>query len=124
MNEKDSEQALNDLETRLKQARHTQDSKKPKGGTRLRGEASGFGQAMRIGAELISALVVGTGIGWFLDRWLDTKPWFMITFIFLGGAAGILNVYRVAMQMAADNSENEAVNGAKSGPSDGGDDKP
>jgi len=124
MDEKDSDQALNDLETRLKQARHTQESKKPKGGTRLHGEASGFGQAMRIGAELISALVVGTGIGWFLDRWLDTKPWFMITFIFLGGAAGILNVYRVAMQMATDNSANGAVNGAKSGPSDRGNDKP
>lgn len=113
MDEKDSERALNDLDTRLKKARQAQKGKEPEGGPRLKGEASGFGQAMRIGAELISGLIVGTGLGWFLDGWLDTKPMMMIIFIFLGGAAGILNVYRTAMRMA-----DEAVSGAENEPSD------
>ena len=56
---------------------------------------SGLGMAWRISIELVSAVVVGTGIGWFLDGWLETRPWFMVVFLFLGGAAGVMNVYRV-----------------------------
>jgi ATP synthase protein I len=57
---------------------------------------SGFGVAFRIGVELVAALIVGVGVGWLLDRWLGSKPWFLIVFFFLGAAAGILNVYRAA----------------------------
>ena len=52
--------------------------------------------AFRIGVELVSAIAIGLAIGWLLDNWLYTKPWFMIVFILLGGAAGILNVFRLA----------------------------
>ena len=119
MDEKDSERALSTLGERLKQARQTQKGPATQG-TRLRGEASGFGQAMRIGAELISGLVVGTLLGWLFDRWFDTKPFLMIVFIFLGGAAGMLNVFRTAMSMAAEAQCGPAVgpeNGAESRPS-------
>lgn len=57
--------------------------------------SSGIGMAWRISVELVSAVVVGSGIGWFLDGWLETRPWFMVVFLFLGGAAGVMNVYRV-----------------------------
>ena len=56
----------------------------------------GLGQALRVSAELVSALIVGAGIGWFLDQWLDTQPFLMIVFFLLGSAAGILNVFRLA----------------------------
>jgi|TARA_B110000438_G_C15153767_1_gene368694 ATP synthase protein I len=55
-----------------------------------------LGLALRIGVELVSAIVIGLVIGWSLDNWFDTKPWIMIVFIILGGAAGILNVFRMA----------------------------
>jgi ATP synthase protein I len=55
-----------------------------------------LGLALRISVELVSALAIGLAIGWLLDYWLATKPWLMIVFIFLGGAAGILNVFRMA----------------------------
>lgn len=55
-----------------------------------------LGLAFRVAVELVSALAVGFGIGWLLDRWLETRPWLMLVFILLGGAAGILNVYRMA----------------------------
>ena len=57
---------------------------------------SALGLAFRVAVELVSALAVGLGIGWLLDAWLDTQPWLMIVFIILGGAAGVLNVYRMA----------------------------
>jgi len=44
-------------------------------------------------------------LGWGLDTLLGTKPWMMIICIFLGGAAGILNVYNTAMRMADDVNE-------------------
>ena len=57
---------------------------------------SALGLAFRVSVELVSALAVGTSIGWALDEWLDTRPFLMVAFLFIGGAAGILNVYRMA----------------------------
>ncbi|CAA6605225.1 ATP synthase protein I [Rhodospirillaceae bacterium LM-1] len=56
---------------------------------------AGLGVAMRIGVELVSALMVGVGIGFGLDTLFDTKPWLMLVFFFVGSAAGIMNVWRV-----------------------------
>ena len=58
-----------------------------------------MGSAFRLGTELVAAVAVGTIIGFILDNWFGTKPWFIITFFFLGVIAGILNVIRVAKNM-------------------------
>jgi len=58
-----------------------------------------MGSAFRLGTELVAAVLVGTIIGFILDNWFDTKPWFIITFFFMGVIAGILNVIRVANNM-------------------------
>ena len=65
------------------------------------GEKSGsfMGNAFKLGTELVAAVGVGTIIGFILDSWFDTKPWFIIIFFFLGTAAGILNVIRTASRM-------------------------
>jgi ATP synthase protein I len=54
-----------------------------------------WGVGFRAGVEVVSALVVGIGIGWFLDRWLGTWPWLFLVFFVLGSVAGVLNVYRL-----------------------------
>ena len=54
----------------------------------------GLGLGVRIGVELVVAIVVSTGLGWAIDRWFGTRPWGMIVLFFLGVAAGMLNVYR------------------------------
>ena len=54
----------------------------------------GLGLGLRIGIELVVAIVVATGLGWAIDRWFGTRPWGMIVLFFLGVAAGMLNVYR------------------------------
>ena len=56
---------------------------------------SGKGLAFRIGTELVVAVFVGGMIGYLLDTWLTTKPWLTILFLFLGNAAGLLNVFRL-----------------------------
>src|ERR1700756_3312376 len=54
----------------------------------------GLGLGLRIGIELVVAIGVATGLGWAADRWLGTGPGGMVGLFFLGGAAGMLNVYR------------------------------
>jgi len=61
---------------------------------------SALGLAFRVAVELVSAVAVGLAIGWGIDAWLDTKPWAMVVFIVLGGAAGVMNVYRMAAGMS------------------------
>ena len=55
-----------------------------------------MGSPFRLGTELVAAVVVGTIIGFILDSWFGTKPWFIIIFFLLGVTAGILNVIRTA----------------------------
>jgi ATP synthase protein I len=84
-----------DFDDRLRKARAQQgldpDPEKGKGGL----PAGVWGLGLRIGAELVSALIVGTVIGMALDRWFGTSPWLLLVFFLVGGAAGVLNLYRV-----------------------------
>ena len=58
-----------------------------------------MGTAFKLGTELVASVGVGTIIGFILDNWFGTKPWLIIIFFFLGAAAGLLNVIRVANRM-------------------------
>ncbi len=58
-------------------------------------QPSAMGVGARVGVELVASMIVGVGIGWYLDRWLHTSPLFLVVFVFLGGAAGIANVWRM-----------------------------
>ena len=49
----------------------------------------------RVGTELLAGLIIGAGIGWTIDQWIDTTPLFLIIMFILGGVAGIYNLWRV-----------------------------
>ena len=49
----------------------------------------------RVATELLAGLLIGTSLGWIIDNWLNTSPLFLIIFFLLGGAAGILNLWRI-----------------------------
>ena len=85
-----------DFKTRLKIAKS-----KIKKQAKLDDEKRGsfMGSAFKLGTELVSAVAIGTIIGFILDNWFDTKPWLIIIFFFLGTAAGILNVIKTANRM-------------------------
>ena len=67
---------------------------------RARGAA--MAQAFKIAVELVVGVCFGGLVGWGLDRYFETSgPWFLIVFVILGFAAGMLNVIRTAQQMQA-----------------------
>ena len=55
-----------------------------------------------IGIEMGAALVVGMGIGWFLDRTFKTQPWCLVIFTALGIVAGFRNMIVAARKAAAE----------------------
>jgi len=101
MDERDTQDPLRDLEQRLDKARRGRKREASgagaEGGSGIPGNALGL--ALRIGTELVVAVVVATAIGWACDRWLGTRPWGMIVFFFLGVAAGMMNVWRAVKGM-------------------------
>ena len=59
----------------------------------------GISQASRVGVELAASIVIGTLMGYGLDRWLGTAPWFMLGGLILGAVAGFRNLYREINRM-------------------------
>ena len=59
------------------------------------GTGSAMSLGLRAGSEFVSAVIVGSGIGWALDRALHTNPAFLIVFFLIGVAAGTWNVIRL-----------------------------
>lgn len=56
---------------------------------------AGLGQAVRIGTELLAALIVGGGLGWVVDTYLfESTPWGLVIGLGFGAAAGMRNAYR------------------------------
>ncbi len=69
----------------------------PKPAAKTEGSASGSAMSLglRAGSEFVSAVILGLGIGWVLDRALGTKPAFLIVFFLIGVVAGIWHVIRL-----------------------------
>ena len=97
MADKNHPDALKVLNSRLKNARdHIQDPLNQPGPEKAE-KGGALGLAFRVSVEIVSAVAIGVGAGWLLDSWLGTTPWLMVVLVVLGFAAGILNVYRLAM---------------------------
>jgi len=60
---------------------------------------SSIGTAFKMSTELVSAVAVGTIIGFILDKTFGTKPWLILIFFFVGVIAGIVNVFKSAKNM-------------------------
>ena len=62
-------------------------------------DSSSIGTAFKLSTELVSAVAVGTIIGFILDKTFGTKPWLILIFFFVGVIAGITNVIKSAKNM-------------------------
>lgn len=51
-------------------------------------------RASLVGIHLVTATFVGLAVGYYLDKWLGTKPWLTMIFLLLGIVAGFKNMYQ------------------------------
>ena len=68
----------------------SEQNKKMPSGT---GTFDALGRASVIGLHMISGIIVGIGLGYALDYWLDTFPWCSGAGLLFGIAAGFRNVW-------------------------------
>jgi len=68
--------------------------KTPEGPTAWQGLAS----AGSLGFTLVGSTFLGLFAGYYLDRWLQTSPWFTILLLLFGIAAGFLNIFVPAVR--------------------------
>jgi ATP synthase protein I len=58
-----------------------------------------------LGLEMGLSVAVGVAIGYYLDKWMNTAPWFLIIFIVLGAAAGFRSLYRALKRLEREEKE-------------------
>src|ERR1051325_8171791 len=56
------------------------------------------GEAAGLGVQFAGILVAFTFLGLWIDRHLETSPWFLIVMVFGGAAAGFYSMYRKLMK--------------------------
>ena len=97
MGDKPSSDELNDFEQRLNSTKKSIVDRDNQAFNQ--GSAYSFG--FRLVTDLVVGVLSGVGIGWLLDYWLGTAPWFLLFFMPLGMIAGIMNVIRAAKSVEA-----------------------
>ena len=65
------------------------------------GDMTMLARGLRIAAEFVAAILVGSGIGYLIDQIAGTTPWALLVMFMVGFAAGILNVTRVVAELNA-----------------------
>jgi ATP synthase protein I len=85
---------LHDLEGRVRDAK----ARHEPAPSQAQDRGAAMGQALKLATEMIAGVAVGGFIGWWLDWVLGTGPIFLVVFLLLGGAAGIVNVVRNAQR--------------------------
>lgn len=100
---------LRALEARLAKLKGTpKPERSPTGKAFSQGEV-----AWRMVIELVTGMLIGMSIGYGLDWWLETAPWFLIIFSLFGFAAGIKTMLNTAKAMAAQHEAGKPADGTK-----------
>ncbi|MBU6234909.1 MAG: AtpZ/AtpI family protein [Alphaproteobacteria bacterium] len=86
------ESKLKDLQAQIDALKTKTEPKNAAGGS---DESESMSVGMRAGTELVGATVGSALIGYGLDSWLGTKPWFLIIIFLLGVCAAFLNIWKI-----------------------------
>jgi ATP synthase protein I len=46
-----------------------------------------------VGISMVAAILIGMAMGYYIDQWLGTSPWFLLIFLLFGIIAGFRNIY-------------------------------
>ena len=62
-------------------------------------------EASSVGIQLVLSTFVGFAIGYYLDKFLGTSPWFTVIFLALGIFAGFYDLVKVARNQDGDDKK-------------------
>jgi ATP synthase protein I len=54
------------------------------------------GLAYAAAINLFASVIALSGVGWVVDRWLGTKPWFLAAGVVLGSIVGLYQFIRIS----------------------------
>lgn len=91
-----------DLARRIKAAQDAYAPKPTKHEKQAESAVNAGGLALRYGAEMAGAVLVGVVLGLTIDNFLGTAPWGFLIMLGFGLAAGILGVIRAYQRINAD----------------------
>jgi len=57
-----------------------------------------IGGISTVGFSFVLAILLGAWLGWTIDKWLGSSPWFFFLFLIFGFVGGSLNVYRTSQR--------------------------
>jgi ATP synthase protein I len=60
-----------------------------------------------VGIMFPVSIAIGAGMGYLLDKWLNTAPYLLVIFALYGVAAGFWNLYKVTKRMSDNNEKND-----------------
>jgi ATP synthase protein I len=66
------------------------------------GDFTSYYQLAGIGFEFIAAILLFAGVGWLIDRWLDSSPWAIIIGVGVGFTIGLWNLIKRGMKSFKD----------------------
>ncbi len=61
-----------------------------------------LGELSTVGITLVLATVIGMAAGYYLDRWLGTRPWLFLAGLVLGIVAGFVSLFRAVKDSERD----------------------
>ena len=82
------------------------------------------GTAGTMGLHIVSAIIVGLVIGYFLDDYFGTKPWLIMIFFFVGVVAGFKMVFEDFRKLQRREEARKASSLKQDGEESAGQDEP
>lgn len=61
--------------------------------------------ASSLGIAMVAAILIGLFIGYQLDKWLDTSPWFTLIFLIFGIISGFRNIFILSNRAMKDDND-------------------
>jgi ATP synthase protein I len=95
------DRAPSDLDRRIADAKAAESARTgADAGIKAPGDAKGYKQGSRVLMDLIGMPLGGGVLGFALDSWLHTLPWFLLGFVALSFVAAFRSIYKISKEQA------------------------
>jgi len=93
------DRAPSDLDRRIADAKAAEAARTGEG-IKAPADAKGYKQGSRVLMDLIGMPLGGGVLGFALDRWMGTTPWFLLGFVLLSFVAAFRSIYKISKERA------------------------